>query len=676
MALEQHGNVRFDQIKKINRHGDKNQAQASDGTGTVTHFAQYLADGSITDSTISPASIVTVGSGGGPGGTSPNWYEQVPVGPQNSINKVFALDFIPISPPTGTPPVVPVIITINGVAVSPYSGGYTLIPGSNIITMGTAPKSTDEFICWYFPGPPAALLAGTVDWTLRVTSAWQNNSINSGDFHVSQYGAATFAFGQIPFLSGTGSSAWSTRLDTTDITSTTLQGVTFDPAVLALDLSTFVVMIWMDNYPVDPGIVNSPLPYSGEAYADIYDVRIRATFLDSTFIEFVPYSYTIVDGEGLGSVSLAAVDTPGNAVDGDLTTAARVHAHSLSGLLWTLAGNTQFSLTDFVSTVPLATAQTITFPTLTGISESSSPVTLGATSTSGLNIVYTAIGPATITGPSQNLLMITGPGPVTVTASQPGDSNTQPAPPVVQIITVAPTTSGVPAQVHGDMLGSNEGAPHGVPPSYDFSSGPFVGMGNSPAGNTALEFWGDLYVGPGGNPATNTLVNIKNVQLFWLQTSTSTWHVTSIAASDLDSDNFSEDFTVDYSTPVTIRTEGDGSFSFKAVSGKVSHFFAPYPRVSINPSDFGGVVIVAEARLILDNGAGIDDRSIASFLLGVGADYYPTTTSAGIENNPGVAGGKFKYVQDDWRSVCMTTLSLADLTANPPTGLDFTGILA
>jgi hypothetical protein len=79
-----------------------------------------------------------------------------------------------------------------------------------------------------------------------------------------------------------------------------------------------------------------------------------------------------------------------------------------------------------------------------------------------------------------------------------------------------------------------------------------------------------------------------------------------------------------------------------------------------------GIVTVCEARLIEDNPAEADDRKVAKFLINVGADYYPSATGAGIENNPSVGGSRFKFVTAAWQSFAFTTLSYAQLAADPP----------
>jgi hypothetical protein len=76
------------------------------------------------------------------------------------------------------------------------------------------------------------------------------------------------------------------------------------------------------------------------------------------------------------------------------------------------------------------TAQTISFAPLGNQPVGGAPLTLSATTSSGLPVTYTLVsGPATLTG---NQLTVTGPGTVTVQASQSGDGEFLPAPGVTR----------------------------------------------------------------------------------------------------------------------------------------------------------------------------------------------------------------------------------------------------
>ena len=82
--------------------------------------------------------------------------------------------------------------------------------------------------------------------------------------------------------------------------------------------------------------------------------------------------------------------------------------------------------------------QTITFPSPGNQTYGIGPLTLGATTSSGLPVSYSvSTGPATV---SSNLLTITGAGWITVQASQPGDTNWNAATQTNQTISVAQKT--------------------------------------------------------------------------------------------------------------------------------------------------------------------------------------------------------------------------------------------
>ncbi|MGA7318061.1 MAG: choice-of-anchor D domain-containing protein, partial [Silvibacterium sp.] len=94
------------------------------------------------------------------------------------------------------------------------------------------------------------------------------------------------------------------------------------------------------------------------------------------------------------------------------------------------AGSTQ---TVSLSGTGVLNGQTITFASLPNVTYGVSPITLGATASSGLAVSYTVTGPATVSG---STLSITGAGSVTVTASQAGNADYAAATSVSQTFTV------------------------------------------------------------------------------------------------------------------------------------------------------------------------------------------------------------------------------------------------
>jgi sugar lactone lactonase YvrE len=98
---------------------------------------------------------------------------------------------------------------------------------------------------------------------------------------------------------------------------------------------------------------------------------------------------------------------------------------------------TNYSLTFVPGTLTVTghVAQTITFSAIPSVPLAVGALTLSAHSTSGLAIVYTVTGPATV---NKNKLQLTGSGSVTVTASQPGNATFDPAISVIRSFTVTP----------------------------------------------------------------------------------------------------------------------------------------------------------------------------------------------------------------------------------------------
>ena len=85
-------------------------------------------------------------------------------------------------------------------------------------------------------------------------------------------------------------------------------------------------------------------------------------------------------------------------------------------------------------------AQTITFPAPSTPIAYGTAVTLTATASSGLPVVYTVLsGPATVTGSS---LRLTGAGTVVIAADQPGNANFNAAAEVTHTIAVTPVYPG------------------------------------------------------------------------------------------------------------------------------------------------------------------------------------------------------------------------------------------
>lgn len=106
--------------------------------------------------------------------------------------------------------------------------------------------------------------------------------------------------------------------------------------------------------------------------------------------------------------------------------------------------------------------QTITFGALGTVNALDSPLTLGATSTSGLTVTFTVqSGPATVNGTS---LTLTGGGTVVVRASQPGDINFNAATPVDRSLVV---TTNAATVTLGSLSATYNGSPRSATATTD-----------------------------------------------------------------------------------------------------------------------------------------------------------------------------------------------------------------
>ena len=168
------------------------------------------------------------------------------------------------------------------------------------------------------------------------------------------------------------------------------------------------------------------------------------------------------------------------------------------------------------------------------------------------------------------------------------------------------------------------------------------------------------------NPAaSNTRVQVRAARTWVLSKSTGQWVL--LAQGTQSGSAYREDFAGDASWPMNVRAEPEG------VSGKLDfsagrnawHFWNA--RGALDPNDIAGMYGSLEARLILDNPAGPDDRAFWSqhLLVGSGIDYWADLT-AGWPNNHGASIGRFKLAGPEWRMYSTTTLTPAQLQATPP----------
>jgi hypothetical protein len=182
--------------------------------------------------------------------------------------------------------------------------------------------------------------------------------------------------------------------------------------------------------------------------------------LAATASSGLPVVYSVTSGPA--TVSGSTLSLTGAA--GTVTVAANQAGNSI----YAAAPPVSQQFTVVASTTG-TTPQTITFPTIAGLAWGSAPLTLQATSSSGLPITYTATGAATVTG---SILSLTGAGPASVTATQPGNLTYAPATAVQQSFVVATAPLTVTASNTTITAGS------AIPTSFAYSVAGFVYQDN------------------------------------------------------------------------------------------------------------------------------------------------------------------------------------------------------
>ena len=227
--------------------------------------------------------------------------------------------------------------------------------------------------------------------------------------------------------------------------------------------------------------------------------------------------------------------------------------------------------------------------------------------------------------------------------------------------------------VIGDMTRPHEGRPRGVPadggPAWSWTRRPRVGYGDAmPRGWSGFVAWGQVYVDDSGrDPAPNTRVQVRRIEAYLLHRGTGRWRPLT-GGEPITGANYAEDFADDANVPADLRDESarGGGVSATVPDGTNFHFF-PDRRARLDPADVAGIWTRFEARLVLGDPAGPDDRADSPLIASAGADYWASPTAPWDQwtTNGDVGIGRFKYVTADWQTFNMHTLTEAEMRATP-----------
>jgi hypothetical protein len=221
-------------------------------------------------------------------------------------------------------------------------------------------------------------------------------------------------------------------------------------------------------------------------------------------------------------------------------------------------------------------------------------------------------------------------------------------------------------EIINDRTLAHEGSPRGVPTYYDWAIQPRTGMGNNPGKFKAFVTWGQIYVAATAKPPSNTRVQIRNLKAYFLSKKSGKWEFLQ-GSVGAEGAAFKEDFSNNDNKPADVRAEENGTLSIRVGDGYNYHFWNPN-RAEIDPTDIDGIFTTAQARLILHDPNGTDDRNKTAYLMSMGADYWSTLSAQwdNFKTNGDAGIGRFKYVEQSWKSFNMTTATPEQLRKNPP----------
>lgn len=258
------------------------------------------------------------------------------------------------------------------------------------------------------------------------------------------------------------------------------------------------------------------------------------------------------------------------------------------------------------------------------------------------------------------------------------------------------------AYLWNEIASGHQAKPHGVPSYFDWFNAPRSQTSEADGFTSAMSstywqsyaFWGQVYQEHGidSTPTTcpNTRVQIRNFNIY-LQLKNGSWIHSGIANDYFEGALYTEDFQGDYNKlNTTIRQELTGGISFKIPpsSEKATvkhpnssdfqsycHHFFTKRTTNAQTGNLKNVFASIEMRLILDNPAGIDDRSNAKYTANIGLDLWqnPASNWSDPGSHKGFNNTGMYRLTNNWRThVFHLAKTKALLDIEPPPGVTVT----
>ncbi|MCO5101769.1 MAG: hypothetical protein M9885_12915 [Burkholderiaceae bacterium] len=178
-----------------------------------------------------------------------------------------------------------------------------------------------------------------------------------------------------------------------------------------------------------------------------------------------------------------------------------------------------------------------------------------------------------------------------------------------------------------------------------------------------------------GNDAPNTRIQQRDIQMWWLL-SNGQWVLGSHSSqpgANMYPMNWSEGSDINARELWRDESSNGGGASMRSVSrdGYINHLWHTWASPHEIPANAIGAATAYFSRLILDNPNGPDDRHLAHILSAGAGDWYKDQATISAfkvqgQNVTYMGFGRLKYVTKDWQLFGWTSLSEAQIRANPP----------
>lgn len=221
----------------------------------------------------------------------------------------------------------------------------------------------------------------------------------------------------------------------------------------------------------------------------------------------------------------------------------------------------------------------------------------------------------------------------------------------------------------------SEAAPAGVPSNWSWVAGAVVDdhdLDHNPP-YTHINFWGAVFRDTRNVTPANTEVQIANSTFWLLRDGATQWELfQGQTPPDLGGASFSPQYHGGSGDPI-LRHNSQGTFVVP-YTGDIWHFWHG-DGYEPSTNNIREMIVNTQARLVLRNANGVDDRSQAGYLIHMGADLRnPNDPGCALDNYicPSFGVGKFFIVTNEWRNMPFHSITQADMDAGmpmPPPGI-------